>query len=167
MDIATEVGVTHGLFYHYFDNRRDILDTVIDEQFAAFVDRVVGDDNEPVTTLAEFTAAVVRTARRLHQFLIDEPGLVRFVVFEAPAIDDRVVGRLNAVFEDLCAMAQQRIERGIKGGFLRDDLPSDIVGQSLMSLMLATGMGATGDDQIGEDLITALADFVRFGLAPE
>ena len=39
-DIAREAGIAYGLVYHYFENKEEILDTIFDEQWTAFLEAV-------------------------------------------------------------------------------------------------------------------------------
>lgn len=158
-DIVSELGVSHGTFYNYFESRRAILDAVIDAGFQAINERVIGDDAGPVATMDEFLAATMAMVRHLHEFLAEEPGLVRFVMFEAPSIDQQVVDKLGGFFDHLCALSQARLQQGIEAGFLHNDLDSEIVGRYLVSLVLATVIGALPE--------AALADIIRFGMGTD
>src|SRR5436309_10660074 len=39
-DIAEEAGVAHGLLYHYFSSKDEVLDTIFRENWAVLVDRL-------------------------------------------------------------------------------------------------------------------------------
>src|SRR5690349_6962723 len=45
-DIATALGIGHGTFYRYFENKRDIIDHVIDDLAARIID-ALGTENAP------------------------------------------------------------------------------------------------------------------------
>jgi AcrR family transcriptional regulator len=45
-ETVREAGVSHGTFYNYFDNKRHILDEVLDYAVGLIVDGVVGE-NQP------------------------------------------------------------------------------------------------------------------------
>ncbi|WP_280267036.1 TetR/AcrR family transcriptional regulator [Nocardia wallacei] len=165
-DIAAELGVGHGTFYNYFGNRRDILDAVIDTRFAAINERVIGGDGAPAHTMEEFLTAATGIAQRLYTALTEDPGLVRFVLFEAPAIDQALIDRLDAILEEMALLSRTRLDDGIRAGYLRPDLDSAVVGRSVMSLIFATALGALSEPEglSGDDFVGALADLLRHGL---
>ena len=39
-DIAEEAGVAHGLLYHYFDSKDQLLETVFHENWSVLLDRI-------------------------------------------------------------------------------------------------------------------------------
>src|SRR5205085_8008011 len=77
-DIAEEAGVAHGLLYHYFASKDEVLETIFKEHWTALLDRVhaaeqTGDD--PVEQLRGITHAM------FHSWTT-EPDVVRVVVRE-------------------------------------------------------------------------------------
>src|SRR3954470_2769029 len=77
-DIAEEAGVAHGLLYHYFSSKDEVLDTIFREHWTALLDRVhaaeqSGDD--PVEQLRGITEAMFRS-------WLTEPDVVRVVIRE-------------------------------------------------------------------------------------
>jgi AcrR family transcriptional regulator len=169
-DIVARAGVSHGTFYNYFDNKRDILDAVIDHYYALIGERVIGPDTEAPTTLDEFCAMFGRAVDRCFALVESEPGLVNFILLEASSIDDRVIHRSVENMGAYGDAARERIRDGIARGFLDPDLDPRIAGEVMLSVILSALLSAMrGDaDGLSQQRVTAeLTAFIRAAFAPE
>jgi AcrR family transcriptional regulator len=115
-DIAEEAGVAHGLLYHYFESKADVLEAVFHENWSVLLDRIasVEETEEPaVEQLRHISAIVLRTWLHL-------PDVVRVVV--------REFGRSPEVAERIGVLAQpiHAIERVIAHGVERGEFRQDI-----------------------------------------
>lgn len=135
-DIVRRAGVSHGTFYNYFENKRHVLDAVLDHGVRHVVESVVGDDRPGGSaTTQDYVAGFRRMIERLAAVLEREPKLVEFVVLEAPAIDPDVVLRLVDLFGTFTAVTREFLLDGIAKGFLRPDLDADLTSEALLSLL--------------------------------
>jgi TetR/AcrR family transcriptional regulator, fatty acid metabolism regulator protein len=115
-DIAEEAGVAHGLLYHYFSSKEDVLATLFRENWADLLDRFerVAESDEPADEqLRGIAKILLRTWR-------NDPDLVRVMVREvarSPHLQEQVdeIGRGFATI-------QRVIERGQAAGVFRADL---------------------------------------------
>ncbi len=165
-DITGALGVSHGTFYTYFDNRRDILDAVLDERFAAAKDAVLGPVVEPAHTLDEFADAAADLARRLEAVMVADPGLIRFLAFEAPAVDQALIDRIDGWLTEVSHITRCRIDAGVHAGYLRADLDSYVVARMITAMIFAAAAGALApeDAMPPVDFVDAFRDFVWHGL---
>jgi TetR/AcrR family transcriptional regulator, fatty acid metabolism regulator protein len=77
-DIAEEAGVAHGLLYHYFDSKEELLETIFRTTWTLMLDTIHGVENlgDPAReTLRKVAAIVLRSWR-------DTPDIVRVLVRE-------------------------------------------------------------------------------------
>ena len=115
-DIAEEAGVAHGLLYHYFDSKDQLLEAVFHENWSVLVARIasVEETDEPaVDQLRHIVAIVLRTWLHL-------PDVVRVVVREfgrSPVLAARV-----EELEQPIEAIERVIARGIEQGEFRPDL---------------------------------------------
>ncbi|MFL5942686.1 MAG: TetR/AcrR family transcriptional regulator [Gaiellaceae bacterium] len=115
-DIAEEAGVAHGLLYHYFKSKDDVLEAVFHENWSLLQLRIASvlDTDEPAPDqLRHVSAIVLRTWLHL-------PEVVTVVIREfgrSPELADRI-GELAQPIE----VIQQVIERGIERGEFRPDI---------------------------------------------
>ena len=115
-DIAEEAGVAHGLLYHYFASKDQLLEAVFRENWSVLVARVesVEETDEPAADQIRHIAAIVlRTWLHL-------PDVVRVVIQEfgrSPELAERI-GELERPIEAL----QRVIARGVERGEFRADI---------------------------------------------
>ena len=115
-DIAEEAGVAHGLLYHYFPSKEQVLQTVFRENWGELLDafaRIESSDATPLEQLGAIAKTLLRAWR-------DRPDLVRVMVREvarSPQLQGQVA-EIGAGFR----VIQRVIERGQADGSFRDDL---------------------------------------------
>ncbi|MGW4248298.1 TetR/AcrR family transcriptional regulator [Nocardia sp. NPDC004722] len=170
-DIAAAAGVSHGTFYNYFTNKRDILDAVIDHCFTQLRDRVLGPEgDEPPTSMDAFCARYARVIDRLYDLVATEPGLVHFFLMEASAIDDRVLQRCMHNAHGYAEQSVDIIRHGITAGYLDPGLDPHIAGEVLLSVLVSALLSAL---RAGSDGLTQLrvrdqsTAFLRLALSPD
>jgi AcrR family transcriptional regulator len=115
-DIAEEAGVAHGLLYHYFASKEEVLEIVFRENWSELLEtfaRIEASEEPPVEQLAGIAKALLRSWR-------NNPDLVRVMVREvarSPQLQ-RQVDEIGAVF----LLIQRVIERGQADGSFRPEL---------------------------------------------
>ncbi len=115
-DIAEEAGVAHGLLYHYFASKEELLETVFRENWSDLLGAVkaVEESGEPAREqLRQVAAILLRSWRR-------DPDLVRVLVREvarSPQVQLRVA-EIGEAFEAL----ERIVRRGQEAGEFRSDL---------------------------------------------
>jgi AcrR family transcriptional regulator len=109
--VAAEAGVAHGLVYHYFSSKVELLETIFRETWTALLGalREVEESGEPAPEQLRLVAAIVlRTWRR-------DPDLVRVLVREvtrSPQLGEEVdeIAEAFAAIERIVARGQERGE---------------------------------------------------------
>jgi TetR/AcrR family fatty acid metabolism transcriptional regulator len=115
-DIAEQAGVAHGLLYHYFASKEELLETVFRETWSDLLEaisRVEAKDEPAREQLRQVAAILLRSWRR-------DPDLVRVLVREigrSQTLPTKVdeIGQVFAAIERI-------VERGRAAGELRADL---------------------------------------------
>jgi TetR/AcrR family transcriptional regulator, fatty acid metabolism regulator protein len=115
-DIAEEAGVAHGLLYHYFASKEELLETIFRETWRDLLDalREVEESGAPGREqLRRVAAILLRSWRR-------DPELVRVLVREVVRSGEiqRRVGEIG----DAQAALERIVERGQDAGEFRADL---------------------------------------------
>jgi TetR/AcrR family transcriptional regulator, fatty acid metabolism regulator protein len=115
-DVSAEAGVAHGLLYHYFRSKDELLETIFRETWRALLDalREVEESGDPAREqLRKVAAIVLRTWTR-------DPDLVRVLV--------REVTRSPHVQREVAEIAQafQAIERIVAAGQARGELRGEL-----------------------------------------
>ena len=115
-DIAEEAGVAHGLLYHYFASKDQVLEAVFHENWSVLQARIasVEETDEPAADqLRHIAAIVLRTWLHL-------PDVVRVVIREfgrSPELAERI-GELTRPIDVL----QRVIARGVERGEFRKEV---------------------------------------------
>ena len=115
-DIAEEAGVAHGLLYHYFRSKEELLETIFRETWRDVLDavRAVEETDESARDrLAGIAKILLRAWRR-------DPDLVRVLVREVTRSShlQQRIGEIDAAFGGL----ERIIARGQQEGEFRSDL---------------------------------------------
>jgi TetR/AcrR family transcriptional regulator, fatty acid metabolism regulator protein len=115
-DVAKEAGVAHGLIYHYFNSKDELLETIFRETWSDLVGtvrEVEESDESAREQLLGVTKILLRSWRR-------DPDLVRVLVREvvrSPHLQERIE-EIGTAF----AALQRIVERGQRLGEFRSDL---------------------------------------------
>jgi AcrR family transcriptional regulator len=133
-DIVAELGVGRGTFYRYFDNKRDILVSVLDYGLDRMMAAVFGPDGDgmvavmdgwfDVEELFEYAQGALE---RLYLLLSEDPGLARVVAFELTGVDDELTQRLFGLTDVAAKVTEGVLLRGVERGVVRPDLDTEMV----------------------------------------
>lgn len=121
-DIAGELGIGHGTFYRYFDNKLDIFRHVIEEVVQRIGAVVMSEDPESTATLGEYREQVHRLGRSLYELFIADPQLAQLLFYEAFGIDTEIDRRVRAAMDIMGGYTERYLHNGVSKGFLRADL---------------------------------------------
>jgi AcrR family transcriptional regulator len=165
-DIAEEAGVAHGLLYHYFRSKDEVLETVFRETWADIVgaaQRVEETDEPARERLAGIAKILLRAWKR-------DPELVTVVVREGLRSADlqRQVSEIRHAFKAI----ERIVARGQEEGEFRTDvdarLASVVFYGALEEILTGWVIGTLedGDDQIAAAERTVV-EIVCGGLAPD
>jgi TetR/AcrR family fatty acid metabolism transcriptional regulator len=165
-DIAEEAGVAHGLLYHYFRSKEELLETIFRETWRDLLDavRVVEETDETARErLAGVAKILLRAWRR-------DPDLVRVLVREVTRSTalQRRVGEIDEAF----AALERIIAGGQEDGEFRADVDPRMVSYVFYGAVeeILTGwvLGQLddGDEQIAAAEQTVI-EVVCGGLAPD
>lgn len=121
-DIAEEAGVAHGLLYHYFSSKDEVLDTIFRETWSDLLEEIEEIEASDVPAREQLR----RVAARLLGSWRRHPDVVRVLVREiarSPEVQQRI-GELVKPIEAI----QRIIARGQETGELRADVDARLAG---------------------------------------
>lgn len=116
-DIIERAGIARGTFYLYFENKRQIFDTILD-QFLEDLDAAVQTvrlDPEAPPPLEQVRANLIRVLR----LLLEHPARSRILFHHAVSLDEEADQRLARFYEGLKRRIQASLETGIRMGLVR------------------------------------------------
>jgi AcrR family transcriptional regulator len=137
-DIARRLGIGHGTFYRYFQNKRDILDHVV----ANLIERLLSaltEENAPdaATTLESYQEQTQRIALVVTEIFQDDPRAAQMLLFEATSIDVELTDRLLSVFDTAASLTAGYFENGMHHGYIRADLDTVASAEAVVGMMIA------------------------------
>jgi TetR/AcrR family transcriptional regulator, fatty acid metabolism regulator protein len=165
-DIAEEAGVAHGLLYHYFRSKEELLETIFRETWRDVLDavRAVEETDETARErLAGIAKILLRAWRR-------DPDVVRVLVREVTRSSQlqRQIDEIDAAFSGL----ERIIARGQADGEFRADVDPRMVSYvfygALEEILTGWVLGQLedGDEQVAQAEQTVI-EVVCGGLAPD
>jgi TetR/AcrR family transcriptional regulator, fatty acid metabolism regulator protein len=162
-DIAREAGIAHGLLYHYFSSKEEVLQTVFRENWSELLEtfrRIEGSEEPPLEQLQGIAKVLLRSWR-------NDPDLVRVMVREV-ARSPQLQSQVDEIREGFLVI-QRVIERGQADGTFRPELDarlaSWIVYGGLEELLTGWVLGQLpdGDEEVARAERTVV-DLVCGGL---
>lgn len=131
-DIAAELGLGHGTFYRYFENKQDIANHVLERVLARVAAPALAEDPESTTSAEDYRAQTIRILEGMFELLETDPHVLRFFHDQSVAVDSSQL----AVAIDLYARYTERfLANGVERGFLRTDLDVAVTAEALVGLM--------------------------------
>ena len=165
-DIAEEAGVAHGLLYHYFRSKEELLETIFRETWRDVLDAVQSVEETDETgreRLAGIAKILLRAWRR-------DPDLVRVLVREVTRSShlQRRIEEIDAAFAGL----ERIIARGQADGEFRADLDPRMVSYvfygALEEILTGWVLGQLEEDDAAVTRAeTTVVEVICGGLAPD
>ena len=163
-DIAEEAGVAHGLLYHYFRSKDEVLETIFRETWT----QLVSDTQRIELAGVPLREQLRRFARIYLGSWLVTPELVRVLVREvarSPEVGDRV-DEIRGLFQAL----QRIIEAGRDRGEVRSDVDAQVAAWAVYGALeeILTGwvLGQLpGEEEDVERAAATVVDVAHAGLA--
>jgi TetR/AcrR family fatty acid metabolism transcriptional regulator len=163
-DIAEEAGVAHGLLYHYFRSKDEVLETIFRETWT----QLVADTQRIERAGVPLREQLRRFARIYLGSWLVTPELVRVLVREvarSPEVGDRV-DEIRGLFQAL----QRIIEAGRDRGEVRGDVDAQVAAWAVYGALeeILTGwvLGQLpGEEEDVERAVATVVDVAHAGLA--
>jgi TetR/AcrR family fatty acid metabolism transcriptional regulator len=121
-DIATQAGVAYGLVYHYFKNKEEILATIFEERWAAFLEVLEGIASGPNSTEDKLVSVA---ALILNVFRI-RPDWVKVLVMEIQRSQRFSQPEQIRAVARLFELVARIVRSGQTTGELRQDLDAQV-----------------------------------------
>lgn len=163
-DIAGEAGVAHGLLYHYFRSKEEVLETIFRETWSALVADTVRIENAGVPLYEQLR----RFARIYLGSWLVTPELVRVLVREvarSPEVGDRV-DEIRELFSALQRIIEAAQERGEARPEVDAAVAAWVVYGALEEILTGWVLGQLpGEEEDVERAVTTVVDVAHRGLA--
>lgn len=158
-DIAARLGIGHGTFYRYFENKRDIVEHVV----SGVVERILAtlaEENAPdaVDTLEDYRTQSARIGEALARIFLEDPRVPRLLILEAPGIDKAMADRILGFFELATNLTAAYLSHGVELGYLRQDLDVDNTARAINGMILGSALALLQNASVDQ---RALSEAIR------
>jgi TetR/AcrR family fatty acid metabolism transcriptional regulator len=163
-DIAEEAGVAHGLLYHYFRSKDEVLETIFRETWTGLVSETERIEESGV----ELREQLRRFARIYLGSWLATPELIRVLVREVARSPD-IGNRVDEIRELFLAL-QRMIETARERGQVRADCNAQIAAWAVYGALeeiltgWVLGQLPSGEEDV-ERAVTTIVDIAYTGLA--
>lgn len=160
-DIAKRLGIGHGTFYRYFENKRDILQHVISDTIQQVLALLTGE-NAPkaVNNIVEYREQCQRISERLRHYAQAHPQTLKLLLLEATSIDAEMTQFVQNLMQMAGVLTANYLQHGIQMGFLRQDLDYENTGHLIIGMImngalrfLANPTDLTGFEKYADSII--------------
>lgn len=134
-DIASELGIGHGTFYRYFENKQDVALAALGEVIRRITQVVMDLPAADIDTLEQYRERNALIGNALFEFLEEESYIANWLSFEALGMPVEVTDRIDAAFELFADYTEGYVKNGMEKGFLRPDLHAREAARAVNAMM--------------------------------
>lgn len=146
-DIAAELGIGHGTFYRYFENKQDIAAQVLDRAILDIAGALADEDPTETDDVDQYREQTTRIMHRMFETLEQRPDAFALLHEQSVAIDPEATQRSFEAYSNYTAAF---LRNGVEKGFLRGDLDIEITAQALVGLIFEGTRRAVAEDTPAE-----------------
>lgn len=136
-DIAAVLGIGHGTFYRYFENKRDILVYLVGLTVGRIQAALEAEDPTAPETLEEYREQAQRIGAALFDVFVSEPDSARLYFVEALAADRELTEQMLAAQDLFAEIGARYLRNGVAKGYLRADLDVATTARAINGMIFA------------------------------
>ena len=121
-DIAAELGMGHGTFYRYFENKKDIFDHVTSYIVQSITEVVADERPDESDSLREYREQLFRIGDGMFRVFIDNSHISKILFYEIFGLGEEMEKRIQEIFDLFGRYTEMYLINGVEKGFLRQDL---------------------------------------------
>lgn len=138
-DIAKVLGIGHGTFYRYFENKHDVFEQVLMTALLRVSRAISAEDATASNNVEEYRAQVERIGSRMLALLNDDPAIQRLLFYEAMGISPELDEKIQRVWEMAGSVTEAYLINGKSKGFLAPALDTEVTALAINALIFEGG----------------------------
>jgi AcrR family transcriptional regulator len=160
-DLIAQAGIARGTFYIYFENKRHIFDTLLEDLLQELRRRI-----QPIKLEAgspEPLDQLRANIRRVLELVVNEPELIQILLHHASGLDEQARTLLEAFYDRVRTLIEHSLEHGIRLGLVRRS-DSRIVAACILGTVKEVAEWLTVQQRQPPALDVLTEEIVNFGL---
>ncbi|TGL73288.1 TetR/AcrR family transcriptional regulator [Leptospira yasudae] len=134
-DIAGKLDIGHGTCYRYFKNKLDILHALLDRVQNGLSEVISRQSPDKSNSLEEYRSQIGEIGVGLFELFGKDTRIGQVFFFETQGIDETVTVKTRKIYELSARVTELYLINGVKKGFLRKNLDTDIASKAINSMM--------------------------------
>ncbi|TGK30333.1 TetR/AcrR family transcriptional regulator [Leptospira yasudae] len=134
-DIAGKLDIGHGTCYRYFKNKLDILHALLDRVQNGLSEVISRQSPDKSNALEEYRSQIGEIGVGLFELFGKDTRIGQVFFFETQGIDETVTVKTRKIYELSARVTELYLINGVKKGFLRKNLDTDIASKAINSMM--------------------------------
>ena len=122
-DIIQRADIARGTFYLYFQSKRDVFNSILDELIKALEGVIKRIDLDPSAPLLEQVRSILRSVIML---ALEDPDMTRIVLRRAGGLDSEFDSKLQEFYKTVLGTIESSLQHGIERGLVRECNPKII-----------------------------------------
>jgi len=162
-DVVARAKIARGTFYLYFDDKRAVLDALVDDFLERIFGCIVGidiahADDSPREQLRQNVERIARMA-------LSEPAMLKVALRDATGLDPAFDAKIRSFYEALRTLLGESLQEGQQNGIVREGDRAVMVSIGLGGLKELVLDAVTGSlERTPEALVDELMRFLDSGL---
>ncbi len=155
-DIVSSMGVARGTFYNYFKNKNHVYRELLKE-----LTLQIKGCLKPIKNESDFYTQLERNIESLLELFVKDRELARVLLFHQFNVDPQTDRIIEDFFEELRVFVKNALEKGIKGGYLRNfntEVGASLILGGFIQIAKEIAVGRYLDESI-ERLASEIVDF--------
>lgn len=162
-EITERAGVSHGTFYNYFENKRQMLSVLIEREISVLLD-VVSEGNaqlEDPITASSLRSLMVAVSDRILTRIAERLEVFTFLLMQAPGVDAEALDEFVRMYREGARRADRILQRARDAGVVDPDIDHAYVSEMWVSFVFGVVAGmitevADTDPKHAAEVVTGL-----------
>ncbi|MBA0046016.1 TetR/AcrR family transcriptional regulator [Mycobacterium sp. NPDC050853] len=167
-EIVERLGVSHGTFYNYYQNKRDLLDALIVREFSA-MEPALSRSVARLDVRLDIEYALAQGFRTALEAVAGRLPALTFLCTEAAGVDAEALQSIIQFFRFASVRSEQSVYSMIGADRIDPSIDTEFLGQAFMSLLVGAVTLIVDDDGRTDHIdeyARAIAQFLLYGLNP-
>lgn len=167
-EIVEKLGVSHGTFYNYYQNKRDLLDALMVREFSA-MEPALSRSVARLDARRDIEHALAQGFRNALEAVADRLPALIFVCTEAAGVDPEALQSIIQFFRFASVRSEQSVFSMIGADRINPAMDTEFLGQAFVSLLVGAVTLVVDDDGRTDridEYAQAITQFLLYGLNP-